>query len=416
MGSYVLERVNAMPAPTWHRLRMNHTDIEVPGHLEATSDLNLEAPADALGQEGAFERALDAAQAAWLEAHPTSACAEDAADAETFDGCALSAYQQRAQQIEDARDIRAAFETGMGPAAERFLTTVGGEPVVIQAAAGARVRASVRVAGIDGAINVAPVDVVAGAGSQVELVILVDSPESGEGFTGTALRVFAGADAQVSIVRTQTLDEGWVDLDNIGLFADARARIEVRETVLGAGKAFGGIAGDLRGEASSIDIDLRYLGHGSLERDFNYTLRHHGPKTECTINANGVLAGSSKKTLRGTIDLIRGCKGASGQENETVLLVDDDVVNLTVPVILCSEDDVAGNHGATIGHVRPEQMFYLGSRGLSQEDAERMFVSALMEQAVFEAPDSATRTAVLRLGDRVVGHLSALMSEEGEVR
>ena len=44
---------------------------------------------------------------------------------------------------------------------------------------------------------------------------------------------------------------------------------------------------------------------------------------------------------------------------ETVLLANKGVDNKTVPVILCDEDDVAGNHGATIGHVRDEQLFYL---------------------------------------------------------
>ena len=146
--------------------------------------------------------------------------------------------------------------------------------------------------------------------------------------------------------------------------------------------------------------------------DFNYELRHHGPKTQCNILANGVLAGTSKKTLRGTIDLVRGCKGAEGLERETVLLVDDGVQNKTVPVILCNEDDVAGNHGATIGHVRPEQMFYLASRGLSQEAAEAMFVRAIMEQAAIDAPCEAARAGVLRLGDSILPGFSDVFDEE----
>lgn len=218
----------------------------------------------------------------------------------------------------------------------------------------------------------------------------------------------------MNIARTQTLDSTWTDLDDMGLFADDGARISIRETVLGAAKVYGGIGGDLRGDAARIDIDLRYLGHGALERDFNYSLRHHGLKTECAIKANGVLAGSSKKVLRGTIDLVRGCKGSAGQENETVLLVDNSVTNLTVPVILCNEDDVSGNHGATIGHVRDEQMLYLACRGISRDAAEKMFVRAIMEQAALEAPDETTCRSVLRLGDTILGNFSARLAEDGE--
>ena len=60
-------------------------------------------------------------------------------------------------------------------------------------------------------------------------------------------------------------------------------------------------------------------------------------------------------------------------------------------------DDVAGNHGATIGHVRPEQLFYLASRGISPEDAERLFITASFEEAAINAPDQRTRLSVTRL-------------------
>ena len=148
-------------------------------------------------------------------------------------------------------------------------------------------------------------------------------------------------------------------------------------------------------------METRYLGRAEQVRDFNYSLRHHGAKTRCNLQANGVLADKSKKTLRGTIDLVRGCKGAEGSENETVLLVDEGVHNKTVPVILCNEDDVAGNHGATIGHIRDEQLFYLASRGLAQDAAERMFASAIVEQAALDAGSAAAREAVVRLGERM---------------
>ena len=94
-----------------------------------------------------------------------------------------------------------------------------------------------------------------------------------------------------------------------------------------------------------------------------------------------------------------------------MLLVDEGVHNKTVPVILCSEDDVAGNHGASIGHIRDEQLFYLGSRGLAPEAAELMFVSAMLERAVIEAPDDEARASVLNLGERLAPGFAALFEE-----
>lgn len=417
-----IERASAMPAPTWHFLKMNDTQLEIPEGLAISPAVTVSQPADARGAADAFENALADAQVDWEKLHPEPTPEERAeleaymrseADA-TYGGTAQSDYQIGADAMEEARSLSVAFENGVGSEASAYLRYAAGDRVVIETDAGQSVEAQVIVNAVPNALSAAAIDVVAARNSSISLSIVVDSPDgaASAGFAGSTVRVFADADARVSIVRTQTLDLGYTDIDDMGLFAHDRARIDVRQTVLGAGSTYTGLAGDLRGDSSNITVDTRYLGHASQEHDFNYVLRHHGPRTECNLNANGVLAGKSSKTLRGTIDLIRGAKGAQGSENETVLLVDEGVKNKTVPVILCNEDDVAGNHGATIGHIREEQMLYLSCRGLSQEQAERMFVGAIMEQAAIDAPDEASRAGVLRLGDSVVPGFAELFNEE----
>lgn len=61
-----------------------------------------------------------------------------------------------------------------------------------------------------------------------------------------------------------------------------------------------------------------------------------------------------------------------------------------------------GNHGATIGHIKADQLFYLESRGLSPEQAEQMFVTASLEDAWLNAADEVTKQAVVRLGNTLV--------------
>ena len=111
---------------------------------------------------------------------------------------------------------------------------------------------------------------------------------------------------------------------------------------------------------------------------------------------------AARKSLRATIDLVHGARGSKGNESENVLVLGDDVVNKTMPVILCDEDDVAGNHGATIGHVRDEQLFYLACRGLDQNAAEDLFIRAKLEDAALSATDERTRAAVVRLGNNLI--------------
>lgn len=425
-----IERASAMPAPTWHFLKANDAVIEIPEGLAIVPKVVATMPSASGDAEGAFEKAMASAQAEWEKDHPEPTAEELAAREEflaaeadaTYGGTAQSTYQANADAIEEARSLAIAFEHGAGDETAAYLRYAAGERIVIKTDPGERAQAQVVVAGVAGAISVAAIDVVAGKGSAIDLSIVVGGPDAApdntlaalqdvEGVAGTTVRVFAGDESHVSIIRTQALDEGFADIDDMGLFAASKARIDVRQTVLGATRTFTGLAGDLRGASSNVGVDTRYLGHGDQEHDFNYALRHHGPKTQCRLQANGVLSGRSKKTLRGTIDLVRGCKGAEGSENETVLLVDEDVQNTTVPVILCNEDDVAGNHGATIGHIRDEQLFYLASRGLSREAAERMFVAAVLEQAAIDAPDNASRTAVLHLGERLLPGFADLLEE-----
>lgn len=440
MDSLHNKTVNAMPAPTWYRLKMNGSSPKLAPYTEIVHDMSIDAENGSLdaaffGAAGDFDAAMSAAQDAWLATHPrTAECggagagrgerdgggdadgANDTHDASgaskhasstTLDAPAQSLYQQQAQAQEDAHDIRATFETGMGAQAEVWFAECAQQPFVLRVPRNTRLKAHLQINAQNNALNCNNIDVIAEENADLALSISVDSPHEGAGALATQLRIFAADGARVSLTRTQTLNNTYTDINNIGFITLNNARITIQETVLGATNVYGGIAGDLRGDASQCTLLLDYLGFSTQLRDFNYSVKHHGLKTECLIKANGVLTQHSKKVLRGTIDLIHGCKGSAGQENETVLLVDDDVENLTVPVILCNEDDVAGNHGATIGHVRAEQMFYLASRGLSKQAAEQMFVSALLEKAALntaqnEGSNSNSYHGICRLGSSVI--------------
>ena len=126
----------------------------------------------------------------------------------------------------------------------------------------------------------------------------------------------------------------------------------------------------------------------------NYFANHTGRKTTCDINVSGVLRDTSSKVLRATIDLKKGAKGAVGNEKEDVLLMDEGVRNRTIPLILCTEEDVEGNHGATIGRLDESLMFYLASRGLNREEIYEMMAAARMEAVAAKIPDEETRADV----------------------
>ena len=263
---------------------------------------------------------------------------------------------------------------------------------------------TVRINGVDGAISAADIQVIAGEHAELDLIVALDSPVIGAGIVGSLLSVVAAEQARVNVTCVQTLDDSWTALDASGFFLDEGARVHVQHTVLGAGKSVTGLASELWGDTSKISVDTDYLAARDQSRDFNYSIRQLGSKTESNMDANGVLTGASKKVLRGTIDLVHGCRGSECTERESVLLANKGVDNKTVPVILCDEDDVAGNHGATIGHVRDEQLFYMACRGISAEEAEQLFITAKLENAAITAPDERIRAGIVRLGNKLVSN------------
>jgi len=109
----------------------------------------------------------------------------------------------------------------------------------------------------------------------------------------------------------------------------------------------------------------------------------------------GVLMGNASKTFRGTIDFKNGSSGSVGDEQEDALLLSEDVVNKTMPVILCQEEDVDGRHGATIGQLGEDILFYMQTRGIDEEEAKRIITKARLESVARMIPDPEIMQKVL---------------------
>ncbi len=223
-----------------------------------------------------------------------------------------------------------------------------------------------------------------GANGDVTLIAAGDAQTT----ANTCRLVLAeGASATVDILVARPEDA--VHVQSFGATLAEDASLALRVWILGATTTTLAIACDLEGARSRFSSELRYLAGAEESIDITYDVRQLGRSTEATINASGVLEGSAAKTLRASIDLVRGCKGSKGSETETVLVAGEGVRNKTLPVILCSEDDVQGDHGATIGSLSSDQMGFLSSRGLSEADIVALAGQAIIDDAASALGDDA---------------------------
>ncbi len=173
------------------------------------------------------------------------------------------------------------------------------------------------------------------------------------------------------------------------------ARFEWYRVVLGGAASYDNCSVELAGDGSSFAAELGYRLGGKEKLDVNCEAIHLGKRTKSAIHSSGVLAGESFKLMRGTIDFRTGCSGSSGNETEDVLLLDDTVRNQSVPVILCAEEDVAGDHGATIGRLDEQLVYYLEARGIEHSYVYEMMAKAKLDAVIRKLPDEKLRRELL---------------------
>ena len=110
--------------------------------------------------------------------------------------------------------------------------------------------------------------------------------------------------------------------------------------------------------------------------DINYIAEIRGERAVANIEVQGALKDTATKYFKGTIDFKKGCKKAKGNENEFCMLLSDKAKSRALPMLLCTEEDVEGNHSSAAGKVEEDMLFYIMSRGFSYKDAMKLIVKA----------------------------------------
>ncbi|SEM48022.1 Uncharacterized protein family (UPF0051) [Butyrivibrio sp. ob235] len=289
--------------------------------------------------------------------------------------------------LNDAQTVR----TGMGVEIDSFMQEMNVPVTVISAEEGQKVSQPVmiRYELSDGDCVLGSQVIHAKKGSEITVIMeYVSEPDNG-GFLGIQTRLLAEEGAKINLVKVQTISEKMAHFDDIGGVCDDKADIEAINMQLGAGHTWGGCRVTLLGDNSVFNNHTGYLCRHKQGYDMNYVADQMGKKTNSNMVFRGVLLDEAVKTFRGTLDFKAGSAGSVGDEQEDTLLLSPDVINRTMPVILCGEEDVDGRHGASIGQLGDDTVFYMESRGIDEESAKKLMIRARMESIARMIPDEA---------------------------
>lgn len=233
------------------------------------------------------------------------------------------------------------------------------------------------------------------AASGAELTVFIDVAAAHRLAVRTDISL--GVNAKLRLVQVQSADAGGMARSAITADCAAGAELELVQLLLGAGDVYTDCLAELRGDASRFRAEVGYMGRGVQKLDVNLVCNHYGKRTESEIAANGALMDAAEKIFRGTIDFKTGSSDSVGNEKETVLMLGEDAVNKTVPLILCAEENVVGNHGATIGELDAETLFYFESRGISRAEAESILARSAVERLARAVGDAAVEKRIMTL-------------------
>ena len=212
------------------------------------------------------------------------------------------------------------------------------------------------------------------------------------------LEIHVGAGASLRFVELQSLGRG------VWNFAHERARVQ-RDGNLDW--IFGAIGSRLTKNFSDLDLVGRgatgrmsgfYFADGSQHLDHDTQQNHLAEHTTSDLLFKGALKGHSHSVWQGMIHVAPGAQQADGYQSNRNLLLSDNAHADSIPGLEILADDVRCTHGATVGKIDPDLLFYLRTRGIPLEEAERVvvegFFADIMRRIPFEGVRDRFRKAI----------------------
>ena len=152
----------------------------------------------------------------------------------------------------------------------------------------------------------------------------------------------------------------------------------------------------LNGNFANSNLETLYLGVDNNKLDYNFEQSIFGQNCKCEICSVGALTHESVKNFKGTITFNKGCKKSIGNESEFCFLLSNKAKSKALPMLLCYEEDISGNHSTAVGKIDKKELFYIMSRGFSKPEATSLIVKAKFAQVLNNLIDEELKEKVAK--------------------
>ena len=222
------------------------------------------------------------------------------------------------------------------------------------------------------------------------------------GLVNIVSEVFAEDNAQITYGAVDTLAEGFITYVNRRGVVARDARIEWALGMMNDSDTISENTTNLIGDNSYGDTKSVVVGRGKQKQNFTTQVVHWGKDSEGFILKHGVMKDSSSAIFNGIGKIEHGATRSNAVQESRVLMLSEKARGDANPILLIDEDDVTAGHAASVGRVDPLQLYYLMSRGITKQEAERLVIHGFLAPVVRVLPIEGVKKQLTEVIERKV--------------
>lgn len=231
-------------------------------------------------------------------------------------------------------------------------------------------------------------------GAKMNLVMDYSSDESVT-YSNILNKISVAEGAELNLIKIQRLNSLSRHLESRFSTVAASGKVNYISVEIGGKEAVINYMTDLKGDEAEGHVKSVYLGFGERILDLSHHMNHFGKRTNSDMIFKGALKDRARKAFRGTLDFKNGSTHSEGNEEEFTILLSPKVKSYAIPLLLCREDDVIGNHAASNGQIDEEKLFYIMSRGMSEAEAKKIIIESHIRPIIDLIPVESIKDIVL---------------------
>ena len=228
--------------------------------------------------------------------------------------------------------------------------------------------------------------------SQIAIVEDYVSLGGGVAFSNTATELIAGESAVVSHYMLEREHADTFNVSTLRIQQARSANVSTHSILLGGGLVRNNVHPVLNGEGGECLINGLFIGTGKQHLDNYMLVEHAKPHCESRQFYNGILDGKSHGVFHGRIIVHKDAQKTDAKQTNRNLLLSDDAQIDTKPQLEICADDVKCTHGATIGQIEENALFYLRSRGIDEVSARKILLLAFANECLDRMKEESVRS------------------------